>query len=55
MPDARRGEELRDRRAEAADADDERVRGCEARLRIRPELVEQDVAAVAQQLRSSMG
>jgi hypothetical protein len=48
--DTRRGEELRDRCAESADADDERVRGGEFRLRVRPELVEQDVPAVAKEL-----
>ena len=51
---ARRGEELRDRRAEAAHADDQRVRGGEAGLRLLAELVQQQVAAVAEALRSSM-
>ena len=48
---AGRGEKVRNGRAEAADADDQRMRGCEAGLRIGSELVEQDVPAVAQQLR----
>jgi hypothetical protein len=39
---------LRNRRAQAADADDERMRCRELRLRIRPEFLEQDVAAVAE-------
>ncbi len=50
---ARRCEKLRDRRAESADADDQRTRGGESGLRIRPELVEEDVPAVAEELRSS--
>ena len=48
--DAGGGEELRDWRTEPADPDDQRVRLREARLRVRPELVEQDVAAVAEEL-----
>ena len=47
---AGRGEELRDRVAEPARADDERVRRGEALLRVGTELVEQEVAAVAEEL-----
>jgi hypothetical protein len=39
---------LRNRRTQAADADDERMRCRELRLRIRPEFLEQVVAAVAE-------
>ena len=49
--DAGGREELRGRRAEAAHADDERMRGRELLLRVRAELVEQDVPAVAEKLR----
>ena len=49
-PDTGGGEKLRGRVAEAADADDQRVRGGESRLRVRSELVEQDVPAVAKEL-----
>src|SRR6185312_10219976 len=49
--DARRRQELRDRRAEPPDADHERVRGRELLLRVGTELVEQDVTAVAEKVR----
>ena len=49
-PDAGCGEKLRDRVAETADADDQRVRSGEALLRVDAELGQQDVPAVAQQL-----
>ena len=48
--DAGRGEIERRRRAEAAGADHQRVRAEQALLPLDADLVEQDVAAVAQQL-----
>ena len=50
MPDAGGGQELRHRVAEAADADDQRMRCREALLRVNAELGQEDVSAVAQQL-----
>ncbi len=51
VPDAGGGEELRGRRAESAGADDQRVGGGELLLRVEAELGQQDVAAVAEELR----
>ena len=50
LTDAGRRQELRRGRAQAAHADDERVRGHKSLLRVRPEFVEQDVPAVAKKL-----
>jgi hypothetical protein len=50
VSDAGGGEELRDRIAQPADAHHERVRRAEALLGVHAELLEEDVAAVAQEL-----
>ena len=48
--DTRRGEVERDRRAESAGADDERMRGDQLLLALDADLGQQNVTAVAQQL-----
>ena len=51
VPDTGRGEKLRDRRAQSAGADHERMRRREFLLRLETELGQQDVPAVAKELR----